>query len=562
MADVTVSVRVPAPAALEGPADIDRLLRVEAAARGGAEAALSWEAPQPWTGAGQERLVGRAPGLEVVWIRSVSDGSVSMRIRRSEPPAFELTWRRGAELLITATLPEPRAHALRAALRALSVVVPPPAPPRARSRAELLAAVADAATAVGSELDALDRGQGSWERIAALDREARAALEELPGDDAGALRSGVASGLAHTHADVARGARERALEKPDPVLLRQRATALRIDALGGGAGAPRAFAAAAARLRDALEVDPPSRAPARAEEWIRVAHLEASAGHLGGARLAFEQAVAASATVARRSLVAPQLEPWRAELAAIAYAGKLPKAVAPYGQDLAGTWRPTIRLVASATPTGDGPTSRLGGLPSLPPAIAWPLGPDGAAMSFLLQLDLATLPTQPPLPRRGLLLVFVAGGPGHGHGLMEAGVRVLHIEDPPPVAAPAPGSARPLLPRPCVLWGPAAVEPVSPPDAALGSLCPALAADARAVRALGRAFPSAGTKLGGYAFFTQEDPRGRDAVRADHVQLLQVDEVPNAQLAWGDGGVGHVFVPPDDLARLDFSRAWWWWDSL
>lgn len=33
-------------------------------------------------------------------------------------------------------------------------------------------------------------------------------------------------------------------------------------------------------------------------------------------------------------------------------------------------------------------------------------------------------------------------------------------------------------------------------------------------------------------------------------------------LAWGDAGVGHVFVPRDDLARLSFTNAWWWWDSV
>jgi uncharacterized protein YwqG len=93
-------------------------------------------------------------------------------------------------------------------------------------------------------------------------------------------------------------------------------------------------------------------------------------------------------------------------------------------------------------------------------------------------------------------------------------------------------------------------------------LCPALAGDAPAVRALGRAFPTAGTKLGGYAFFNQEDPRAADTARADHALLLQIAEEPAAGLAWGDAGVGHVFVPPADLARLDFSRAWWAWDSL
>jgi hypothetical protein len=559
---VTVNERSPACPLGEGDGGIRSLLAAEAAARGGAEVALAWGAPAPWGGAGQERLVGRAPGVEVVWVRGASEGTTAVRVRRTEEPTFELTWKRGGELVVSATVPDRHVEALRAALSALAVPAPPPAPLRARTRAELLGAVAAAATAVGDELSALDHGAGSWDRIGMRDRELRSLLDELPADDEAALRAHVEAGVVARWAEVVHAARERGLTKADVALSRERAQALQIAALGGRAGAPGAWASAAARLRDALEAGPPRRAAALAEEWARVAQFHAAAGDLGGARDAFERALAASATIARRALLAPPLAGWRADLADLAHRGKLPKAAARHEGALARTWVPAVRLAAVSGPTADGPSSRLGGLPSLPEATPWPEGPDGAPASFLLQLDLASLPALPPLPPRGLLLFFLADAPGHGYATREAGVRVLHVADPPPTARAAPASARVLVPRPCALSGSPAVEPASPPDAALARLCPALAGDAPAVRALGRAFPTAGTKLGGYAFFNQEDPRAADTARADHALLLQIAEEPAAGLAWGDAGVGHVFVPPADLARLDFSRAWWAWDSL
>lgn len=50
--------------------------------------------------------------------------------------------------------------------------------------------------------------------------------------------------------------------------------------------------------------------------------------------------------------------------------------------------------------------SRFGGLPSLPAHYEWPRTPEGMALHFLAQVDLADLPFHGPLPERGVLFFF------------------------------------------------------------------------------------------------------------------------------------------------------------
>ncbi|MEF2278061.1 DUF1963 domain-containing protein [Deinococcus sp. YIM 134068] len=60
-------------------------------------------------------------------------------------------------------------------------------------------------------------------------------------------------------------------------------------------------------------------------------------------------------------------------------------------------------------PTPTPGTSRIGGLPDLPPSLEWPLSAGGEALVFLLQLDLRDVPhfAGNPLPQRGMLFLFL-----------------------------------------------------------------------------------------------------------------------------------------------------------
>jgi uncharacterized protein YwqG len=68
-----------------------------------------------------------------------------------------------------------------------------------------------------------------------------------------------------------------------------------------------------------------------------------------------------------------------------------------------------------------------------------------------------------------------------------------------------------------------------------------------------------GHKVGGYAYFTQDDPRRPD----DPMLLLfQLDSDEQMDLMWGDMGVGHFFIREKDLIARDFSRVLYDWDCL
>ena len=67
-----------------------------------------------------------------------------------------------------------------------------------------------------------------------------------------------------------------------------------------------------------------------------------------------------------------------------------------------------------------------------------------------------------------------------------------------------------------------------------------------------------GHKLGGYAHFTQEDPRGYKEQWQDRILLFQLDSEDD--IMWGDVGVANFFIQPDKLARLDFSDIVYNWD--
>lgn len=70
-----------------------------------------------------------------------------------------------------------------------------------------------------------------------------------------------------------------------------------------------------------------------------------------------------------------------------------------------------------------------------------------------------------------------------------------------------------------------------------------------------------GTRIGGFPFFMQGDPRGN---YPDHTVLLfQSDSEWDGEdycVSWGDSGVANFFITPEDLARRDFSKVLYNWD--
>ena len=79
---------------------------------------------------------------------------------------------------------------------------------------------------------------------------------------------------------------------------------------------------------------------------------------------------------------------------------------------------------------------------------------------------------------------------------------------------------------------------------------------------------SSKTRMGGYPFFTQEDPRRYNEEYAQCTVMLFQSDSENGgedgnwddEVCWGDCGVANFFISPEDLAKRDFSHVLYNWD--
>ncbi|MGE4072085.1 MAG: ATP-dependent Clp protease adaptor ClpS [Lysobacterales bacterium] len=277
------------------------------------------------------------------------------------------------------------------------------------------------------------------------------------------------------------------------------------------------------------------------------------------------------------NFVVPELTPEQAE--------RVKAAFAPFDAALQATLRRYARIELALTSDDEFWSSKIGGRPYLPKGAQLPLDPDhpGRPMALLAQIDFAELPAMDGYPRAGLLQFFVAEDPKLRHFGEFRGDRVAQQSrqtyfrvvfwpeqssdlEQLPAQLPAPMSLMSgLVLR---MRFSAAEESITPADSSFPQrvgvdpfeLAERLAKELRVSEyAVAEAMPLAagyGHKVGGWPDFAQDDPRGPDS----NLQLLlQLDS--DEYLMWGDAGVANFFIPAEDLARGDFSRVMFNWDS-
>ncbi len=71
-------------------------------------------------------------------------------------------------------------------------------------------------------------------------------------------------------------------------------------------------------------------------------------------------------------------------------------------------------------------------------------------------------------------------------------------------------------------------------------------------------FKTEGHKIGGYAYFTQSDPRDYDEKLRSDLPILQIDTDENIVI--GDVGLIHFFLNKEDLKNKNFEKAYFQWD--
>ena len=67
-----------------------------------------------------------------------------------------------------------------------------------------------------------------------------------------------------------------------------------------------------------------------------------------------------------------------------------------------------------------------------------------------------------------------------------------------------------------------------------------------------RDLDSTGHKIGGYPYFTQDDPRKNNDPHTLLLIQIDSDEIEDVEIIWGDCGVANFFISPEDLAKCQF----------
>ena len=223
--------------------------------------------------------------------------------------------------------------------------------------------------------------------------------------------------------------------------------------------------------------------------------------------------------------------------------------------------------------------SKLGGVPFSPAGYAWPTDRDGRRLHFVAQVNFAEAPPLrgPGLPAgfptEGLLQVFehdFGSGAEEDAGCVKyftaEEARAPHVPYPDDIPFPEyPASSVERLSRVSFSAGTSAgaTDDVvfRAGFAAAGVDHDGWAGD-RYADALDElydrfystdGFGPSGHRIGGYAGFTQADPREGQDIPDVHVLQIGSDD----HVMFGDAGIAHVFIPTDAIAAGDWSRAYY-----
>ena len=254
------------------------------------------------------------------------------------------------------------------------------------------------------------------------------------------------------------------------------------------------------------------------------------------------------------------------------------KRLADYLPKLESLALPCIRIEAKPSENLFQFDSKFGGDPYWPANQPYPVDSEGNFMYLLAQLNFSQIPKLEGYPDKGLLQFYAAADSMYGlnfdHPMEQSNFRVVYFEN---TDAPALDNFQFLneegrkdaLPveRPMQLSFALDTDyfsynDVRLPEERLDEVMTDLepGEEYRSMEdELSQAFPDNGHKIGGYAYFTQTDPREDVPGTSDWILLLQIDS-QGSDICWGDYGVGNFFIHPDALKRKDFSKVLYNWD--
>lgn len=257
---------------------------------------------------------------------------------------------------------------------------------------------------------------------------------------------------------------------------------------------------------------------------------------------------------------------------------ELPEKIEQYRPLIEETMKPVV-LVDTKISTTTLFQSKFAGDPYFPLSMEYPKNMNGQPLKLLAQINFAEVPNHlPNFPEEGILQFYIDGyddvlGMDFDNGQHQEGFRVIFhetitydesqlVQDFSFVNIEDEEMYFPVD-REMALSFKKGLEPLSIDDFRsndkYGSILTSVEEDETLEDEFYDALTGDGHKIGGYPFFTQEDPRAYGDYTDSTILLLQVDSVGD-DILWGDCGVGNFFITEEELKNKDFSKVLYNWD--
>jgi uncharacterized protein YwqG len=268
---------------------------------------------------------------------------------------------------------------------------------------------------------------------------------------------------------------------------------------------------------------------------------------------------------------------------------QLPSGLEKYREQFEATVKPCVKITAEPSKDKTIFDSKFGGYPYLPKDFEFPKDSEGEEMTLLAQINWEQVPSLESYPQTGILQIYIARDHDvYGVDFYEPKIqkdwRVLYFpkidkenyqtdfsflgtdED---YYSGTPfeftGSEDGLS---CLkLSFEKAAEPVLPYDYQFDLFVERFSEDKSFPKyydqenekiwdEYNEIYETFSHQIGGYASFTQADPR--ESSEEQWLLLLQINT--DEEIMWGDVGIANFFIREDDLKNLDFSNVWYNWD--
>jgi len=256
----------------------------------------------------------------------------------------------------------------------------------------------------------------------------------------------------------------------------------------------------------------------------------------------------------------------------------LPEVFEQYRTIIEETLQPTVFIDTEERKTSLF-ESKFAGDPYFPLSMEYPKSPEGQPLKLLAQINFANVSKHlPNFPEEGILQFFIDGyddvlGMDFDNGQNQEGFRVIFhehivsdesqlVQDFSFVEVKEEELYFPVE-KEMALSFEAGYEPLSANDFRSEKLYTKILTNIEdndnLVDSFFETLNSTGHKIGGYPFFTQNDPRAYGDYTESTVLLLQIDSIGD-HILWGDVGVGNFFITEEELKRKDFSKVLYNWD--